>query len=125
MTTPNGSAPHILIIEDEAIVAVAMSRGLRVCGAVVIGPAATPAQALALIESTPRIDGALVDINLRGVQAYDVADALIAKRIPIVFATGYDASTIPSRYRGIAVLQKPFGPADAMKALALAAEGSA
>jgi CheY-like chemotaxis protein len=123
--TPTGDEPHILIIEDEAIVAAAMSRGLRVCGAVVIGPAATPVQALALIESTPRIDGALVDINLRGVQAYDVADALIAKRIPMVFATGYDASTIPSRYRGIAVLQKPFDVADAMKALALAAEGSA
>jgi CheY-like chemotaxis protein len=114
---PDQAIPRVLLVEDEHIVAAALSRGLRVCGAEVIGPAATVANALALIEATPAIDGALVDINLRGVQAYDVVDALIARRVPTVLTTGYETSDVPSRYRDVPVLQKPFDPAEALAAL--------
>ncbi|HVE33410.1 MAG TPA: response regulator [Gemmatimonadaceae bacterium] len=119
MTTPEQRTPRVLLVEDEHIVASALSRGLRVCGAEVIGPAATVEKALALIESTPTIDGALVDINLRGIQAYAVVDSLIAKQVPTVLATGYETSVVPNRYRSLVVLQKPFDPADAMTALGL------
>jgi CheY-like chemotaxis protein len=114
---PDRAIPRVLLVEDEHIVAAALSRGLRVCGAEVIGPAATVPNALALIEATPAIDGALVDINLRGVKAYDVVDALIARRVPTVLTTGYETSVVPSRYRDVPVLQKPFDPADALAAL--------
>jgi len=114
---PDRAIPRVLLVEDEHIVAAALSRGLRVCGAEVIGPAATVANALALIEATPAIDGALVDINLRGIQAYDVVDALIARRVPTVLTTGYETSDVPSRYRDVPVLQKPFDPAEALAAL--------
>jgi len=114
---PDQAIPRVLLVEDEHIVAAALSRGLRVCGAEVIGPAATVANALALIEATPAIDGALVDINLRGIQAYDVVDALIARRVPTVLTTGYETSDVPSRYRDVPVLQKPFDPAEALAAL--------
>jgi CheY-like chemotaxis protein len=109
--------PRVLIVEDEHIVASALSRGLRIYGAEVIGPAATVANALKLIEDNATIDGALVDINLRGIQAYDVVDSLIAKRVPTVLTTGYETSVVPTRYRGLVVLQKPFDPKDAMDAL--------
>jgi CheY-like chemotaxis protein len=115
--TSDRPIPHVLLVEDEHIVAAALSRGLRVHGAEVIGPAATVSNALALIEATPVIDGALVDINLRGIQAYDVVDALLARRVPIVLTTGYEISVVPSRYRHVPVLQKPFDPAEAMGAL--------
>lgn len=116
MTTHN---PRVLLVEDEHIVASALSRGLRMCGAEVIGPAATVENALALIASTPSINGALVDINLRGIEAYDVVDSLIARNVPTVLATGYEISVVPNRYRDLIVLQKPFDPADAMAALGL------
>jgi len=115
--TSDRPIPRVLLVEDEHIVAAALSRGLRVYGAEVIGPAATVSNALALIEATPVIDGALVDINLRGIQAYDVVDALLARRVPIVLTTGYETSVVPSRYRDVPVLQKPFDPAEAMGAL--------
>ena len=139
--TSDRPIPHVLLVEDEHIVAAALSRGLRVDGAKVIGPAATVSNALALIEATPVIaalgilygtliggllalieatpviDGALVDINLRGIHAYDVVDALLARRVPIVLTTGYETSVVPSRYRDVPVLQKPFDPAEAMGAL--------
>lgn len=117
MNAPEHTRPRVLLVEDEHIVASALSRGLRVCGAEVIGAAATVANALALIEANPAIDGALVDINLRGVQAYEVVDALVARHVPTVLTTGYEASVVPTRYRLLPVLQKPFDPRDAMIAL--------
>ena len=59
----------------------------------------------------------LLDINLRGVRAFSVADELIERSIPLVFATGYSDPTIPERYRHVGVLQKPFGPEDIARAL--------
>ena len=117
MTIPEQRARRVLLGEDEHIVASALSRGLRMYGAEIVGPAATVANALALIESSPAIDGALVDINLRGVQAYDVVDRLLAQNVPTVLSTGYEASVVPSRYRNLVVLQKPFDAKDAMNAL--------
>ena len=117
MTNDDPSGPRVLLVEDEYIVASALARGLRIYGAEVIGPAATVANALALIEAHSTLDGALVDINLRGIQAYGVVDALIAKRVPTVLTTGYESSVVPNRYRALVVLQKPFDPRDAMDAL--------
>ena len=107
----------MLLVEDEYMVAKALSRGLQLCGADILGPAATVENALALIDSAPVIDGALVDINLRGVQAYDVVDRLIARNVPTALTTGYEISVVPSRYRSLHVLQNPFDPRDAMDAL--------
>jgi CheY-like chemotaxis protein len=111
------SGRRILIIEDEHLVAEALSRALRLSGAVIVGPAATVEQALELTRATRCIDGALLDINLRGVPGYVVADALVARSVPFVFATGYGTSSIPERYRHIATLQKPFDPEQVAAAL--------
>jgi hypothetical protein len=43
-------------------------------------------------------------------RTYDRADALIARAVPLVFATGYGASVIPERYGNVPVLQKLFDP---------------
>ncbi len=107
---------RILVIEDEHIVAEALSRCLRTCGAEIVGPAATVEQALKLLETTHQIDGALLDIDLRGIRAYAVADRLIARGVPFVFATGYE-TTIPERYRHVTVIQKPFDVAETAAAL--------
>jgi len=110
------TTPRILIIEDEHIVAEALGRALRGSGAEVVGMAATVDQALELLASIP-IDGALLDINLRGVRAFAVADRLIDRGLPFVFTTGYGAPIIPEAYRHIAVLQKPFEPDEILTTL--------
>ncbi|HKW49284.1 MAG TPA: response regulator [Gemmatimonadaceae bacterium] len=111
------SGRRILIIEDEHMLAKALSRALQETGADVVGMAATVEQALALLEATPDVDGALVDINLRGVRAYSVADALAGRGVPFVFTTGYSSATIPDRYRNITVLQKPYEAQEIIGAL--------
>lgn len=108
---------RILLIEDEHIVAESLSRALRAYGAEVVATAATVEQALALLDTTPDIDGALLDINLRGVHAYSVADELMTRGLRFVFTTGYSAPIIPDAYRHVAVLQKPFEPEDVLMAL--------
>lgn len=108
---------RILIIEDEHMLAKALGRALQETGAEIVGMAATVEQALALLEANPELDGALVDINLRGVRAYPVADALALRGVPFVFTTGYGSPVIPDRYRNVAVLQKPFEPHEIIAAL--------
>jgi CheY-like chemotaxis protein len=108
---------RILLIEDEHIVATALGRAIRAWGGEVVAMAASVEQALALLDTTPGIDGALLDINLRGLLAYSVADELIARGVPFVFTTGYSPPIIPAAYRHVPVLQKPFDPEEIFTAL--------
>ena len=117
MRDPDLTGRHILIAEDEHIVAESMGRMLRLWGAQIVGPAATVDQALELLRTAAKVDAAMVDINLRGVRAYSLADDLIARGVPFVFATGYSTPIIPERYRHVPVLQKPFEPEDITRAL--------
>lgn len=111
------TSPRILIIEDEHLIADALGSALRASGVEIAGMAATVEQALALLRSMPKIDGALLDINLRGEPAYAVADDLIARGLPFVFTTGYGAQIIPKGYQHVPVLQKPFDPNEILTAL--------
>ena len=54
-----------------------------------------------------RSDVALLDVNLKGHMAYDLAEELLGHGVPAVFATGYDASILPAALRGMPCLQKP------------------
>ena len=110
-------ARRILIIEDEHILATALSRALLAMGAEIVGMAATVEQALELVETIPDVDGALFDINLRGILAYAVADALAGRGVPFVFTTGYSSPIIPDQYKHVTVLQKPFEPREIIAAL--------
>ncbi|MEO8374185.1 MAG: response regulator [Sphingomonas bacterium] len=104
MTAPN----RILIIEDEPLIAMMLEDFLDVLGKQLAGTADTVADALALIEAGG-IDAAILDVNLRGGEkSWPVADALLAKGVPFVFATGGSQDSITEQYRGHATLPKPF-----------------
>jgi CheY-like chemotaxis protein len=98
---------HVLVVEDEYYIAADMVDALEEHGAHVIGPAASIADAIHLVEQTEHLDGAVVDLNLRGELAFPVARALAARHVPFVFATGYDAETIPMEFRHIIRCEKP------------------
>src|SRR2546429_142493 len=87
---------RILIVEDEYIIAFDLTRSLEELGIQVVGPAAGVAEALRLVVTDgDRLNGAILDINLRGERVYQVAQALAARGVPFMFATGYETSTIP------------------------------
>lgn len=97
---------RVLIVEDEYMIAEAMSRGLRRAGATVLGPVANVASALALLREED-VDSAVLDINLGDQKVYPVVDALLAKGARCVFATGNDPLDIPDTYASMRRCEKP------------------
>jgi CheY-like chemotaxis protein len=111
---------RILIVEDEMLVAMNIEDMLLELGHEVAGLASRLGPALALARES-RFDAAMLDVNLAGEASFPVADLLIERGIPFLFATGYGRQGIEERYRGFPMLQKPFRTADlgtALEALA-------
>ena len=98
---------RILVVEDEYLLADELRRKLEGVGAVVLGPVGTVNDAMAMINSEIHIDGAVVDVNLRGEMAYPAADLLLQRAIPFLFTTGYDASALSPRFEGVPRCEKP------------------
>jgi DNA-binding response OmpR family regulator len=102
---------RILVVEDEALVAMLVEDALRDAGFAVIGPASTVGEAFALIE-TGQPEAVVLDLNLAGEASTPVADALAARGVPYVIATGYGAAGLPPGHQHAPVLAKPYDPAD-------------
>jgi CheY-like chemotaxis protein len=108
---------RVLVVEDEALIALFITDQLADLGHIVVGPAFSFPEAVRLA-STATIDLALLDLNLRGVFAGEVADLLTRRRIPFVFMTGYYAPDPDFRFANIEVLEKPFKASDLQRAIA-------
>jgi len=109
----NGAAAlgglRVLVVEDDYFVAQVLVDLLEDVGAVVIGPIGWVDEALALIaDGTDRFDGAVLDVNLHGSKSYPIADALTARSIKFIFATGYGADALDEPYRHCPRCEKPF-----------------
>ena len=97
---------RVLIVEDEPILAMTLEDMLIDLGCEVVGPVARLAEATEIAGSA-EIDAAILDINLQGEHSHAVADRLIGRGIPILFATGYGAPHADG-YEQVPVLAKPY-----------------
>jgi CheY-like chemotaxis protein len=97
----------ILIVEDDLFVAEDLAVSLQDEGAEVIGPAASLAEAMDLASQARKMDGAVLDVNLRRDKTYLVADLLRKRSVPFVFVTGYDEDPAEKGFRAAPILQKP------------------
>lgn len=97
----------ILVVEDDAIIAMLLEDMLEELGASLAGQARDVDTALELAGTAP-FDCAILDLNLRGVPSYKVAEAIAGRNIPFVFATGYGEGDIDPRFAGVPILKKPF-----------------
>jgi CheY-like chemotaxis protein len=116
MTTLSGR--RVLIVEDEALVAMLAEDFLIELGATIIGPAASIDDAMAMI-ATHEIDAALLDLNIRGMRSDGVAEALRLRGIPIVCATGYGEGAVEFA-RGSEIIAKPYSKEKLDQSLQLA-----
>lgn len=96
-----------LLVEDEGVVAILIESMLTELGYQVVGPVPRLAKALDVARGED-FDVAVLDVNLHGSSSFPIADVLLEKGVPFVFATGYGAPGIPSYLSATAVLQKPF-----------------
>jgi CheY-like chemotaxis protein len=108
---------RVLIVEDEYFLAQDLADRFQNLGAEVIGPAGNLAEALRLAGRAD-IDGAVLDVNLRGERVYPVADLLRQKHTPFVFASGYGAELEPDAYSDVPRCIKPVDFATLAQALA-------
>ena len=97
---------HVLVIEDELVLAVEMVDKLEALGAVALGPITTVAKALRFIETADRFDAALLNVMLCSELSFPVADELRARGIPFVFVTGFDRD-VRKRFPEVPVHPKP------------------
>lgn len=107
--------PLVLLVEDEALVAMMIQESLVECGFEVVGPVSTAADALAKA-TDDHFAAAILDINLGDGLVYPVADILTMRGVPFVFVTGYDLESIDHRFSEIPILQKPI-EREALKSL--------
>jgi DNA-binding response OmpR family regulator len=109
---------RILIVEDEAILAMDLADRLTREGCDVIGPASREAKALDLV-ARDRPDAVVLDLNLDGRLPIDLAKTLVARHIPFVIVTGYGKRQfdIPALQEAPR-LQKPINMPELVRALA-------
>lgn len=118
------SGQKILVVEDEYMIADDLAALLRQAGAEVIGPASSLPKAIRILDGGDRIDAAVLDINLRGVNAFPLVDQLRNKGIPVMFLTGYGADSIPPDYAGITRCEKPMGTSRVVEELRAMVDGA-
>ncbi len=110
---PTLRGKRVLVIEDEALVAMLVEDELRGVGATVLGPAACMDDAMRLVKAAVAdggMDAAVLDINLDGKHVAPVADKLAALGLPFPFATGYGEGHSTGGHRAAPTLHKPFAP---------------
>jgi PAS domain S-box-containing protein len=108
---------RILIVEDEPLLAMELETNLNALGCKTLRSAATLNAAKAAIGDSG-CDAALVDVNLGGRQADELAVALTRKNIPFAFVTGYGREGLPAGFKEAAILSKPFAKEELLVVLA-------
>ncbi|TZG27494.1 response regulator [Sphingomonas montanisoli] len=98
---------RVLIVEDDAIIAMTAEDMLDELGCVTAATAATLKDALARAEDTD-FDIALLDLNLKDESSLPVAALLRDKGKPFLFATGYDGLPADSGFVGSPLVAKPY-----------------
>jgi DNA-binding response OmpR family regulator len=105
--TMNGHPCRVLVVEDEALIAMLVEDMIHDSGGEMVGSASMLTDAVDLARKT-QADVALLDLNLKGKLAYPVADVLRERGMPIVFTSGYGSGALIQRFRDCPILDKPF-----------------
>lgn len=108
---------RILVVEDNFGIARTLAMLFQRYGAVILGPAGTVEDAMALVEAEAHIDGAVLDINVRDRLIYPVARALLLRGVRTVLVTGYDRTFIDPEFADIPCVLKPWNAEHLMKLL--------
>ena len=102
---------RILVVEDEMLIGMLLEDMLTDIGHEVAAIVPRLKEALVAVDKET-FDLAVLDVHLHGESAFPVAEALIAKGKPFIFATGYGERGLPEHFRNRPVLQKPFARDD-------------
>ncbi|MGK9055700.1 response regulator [Neorhizobium petrolearium] len=117
----NISGLKVLIVEDEALVALMIEDMLQDLGCEIIASISRLADARA-IAAKADIDLAVLDVNLAGELSFSIAEILRNRQIPFVFSTGYGMDGLPDEFGSHLVIGKPFSSGELQEIIAGAIE---
>ena len=103
----NDNCLHLLVVEDEPLIAMMLADMIEVLGHRLIGTAETLDAAGELIEAGG-FNVAILDVHLAGLPVWPIADRLAVAGIPFLLATGAQPDDLPERHRGVPILVKPY-----------------
>ncbi|MFQ6551917.1 HWE histidine kinase domain-containing protein [Aestuariibius insulae] len=108
--TEDGPVPsHVLVVEDNMIIALDVTDSLTELGVEASQVASSVTEALSLLDKEA-FDLALLDVNLGAETSIQIAERLQKDGIPFILATGYGgANELARRYPDAPILSKPFG----------------
>lgn len=97
---------HILVVEDEPLVAFANEQMIKDCGYEVVATVDTAADALAAIDGAEELDLVLADLSLSDGSGVEVAEAAGRRNVAVLFVTG----SFPGEHQHLALghLAKPY-----------------
>lgn len=102
---------RILVAEDESLIAIDLESMLENLGCVAVGPVASVQQVLRTVQDH-EIDGAILDVNLRGESILAALPVLRERGIPIVLSSGYNnPDLLPADFRDLPRITKPYNQA--------------
>lgn len=116
---PAPTPQRILVVEDEYLLAYDLRRDLEAAGAQVLGPSATVAGALRLLDGAGLPDAAVLDVNLGGDKVFPLARTLRSCGVPLVFVTGFEAWALPREFADVPCYEKPVQMTQVLRALGL------
>jgi PAS domain S-box-containing protein len=107
---------RFLVVEDESLIALDLVDTLQRLGASEVRHASTEQESLALLEQLS-FNCALLDANLHGRSVENIAGALMRRRLPFAFVTGYGRAGLPVDFQQAPVLTKPVNDEELLEAV--------
>lgn len=108
---------RIMVVEDELLVAMNLEDLLEEFGFEVVGPYPTLAEAREALEADD-LDGAVLDVNVRGELVFPLASDLVERRVPVIFCTGNaESGRFPPALATLPRVAKPYTPEGLRSAL--------
>jgi DNA-binding NtrC family response regulator len=103
---------RVLVVEDEALIALSISEMLNDAEGVPVGPAASIREARQLIRNVAVLDAAVLDVNLADGSVTPILEALSARGIPtVIYTGGVVPEDVRQRHPNLIALSKPVLPA--------------
>ncbi|MBK8159846.1 MAG: response regulator [Rhodospirillaceae bacterium] len=107
----------VLVVEDDALIALVLEEVLAEAGMNVAGSAASVDAALAQLAGG-KPDIAILDASLDGQNSGEVARELQRRGVPFIFATGHREAGLQQHFPGVPILTKPYLEGELLGALA-------
>ena len=117
---------HVVVAEDESLIALYIVEMLERLGCTVIGPVARVADVIRAAQEVTPVDCAVLDINLRGQTVFAALPSLLDRGVTVLLASGYSGNALmfPTEFRDLPCIVKPYDEDTLVRALKKAARDS-